>query len=55
VYHEPWLRKLGVILKLKLMIENKKMMTPILEENKCSVLIAEYAAGIAYKTNLTLF
>jgi hypothetical protein len=31
------------------------MAIPILEESKCSVLIAEYATGIVYKTNLTLF
>ncbi len=31
------------------------MKAPILEENKCSILIAEYATGHVLKKDLTLF
>jgi hypothetical protein len=31
------------------------MKAPLLEENKCSILIAEYATGHVFKKDLTLF
>jgi len=31
------------------------MRAPVLEENKCSILIAEYATGHVFKKDLTLF
>ncbi|MBF4472545.1 hypothetical protein [Flavobacterium sp. HJJ] len=31
------------------------MKAPILEENKCSILIAEYATGHVFKKDLTIF
>ena len=31
------------------------MKPPVLEENKCTILIAEYATGHVYKKDLTLF
>ena len=31
------------------------MNIPKLDENKCSVLVSEYATGIVYKTNLTFY
>lgn len=31
------------------------MQAPVLEENKCSILIAEYTTGHVFKKDLTLF